>query len=597
MANTQVIIKHNGVTTLKTAGKYCDKDIDVLANMGYIEDLPTTPGQWACLARASQMRDITYTPKADMLNAYETMYKMTAGTEYNGIIYSSVRALDWFIGYTISMYSYLTALNNPKSVIYTKKYKDYFSLSAEEDPDDRANAIVYNVYGTNCSSYVSYCLDRPYLGTTGTLPLLPNIIRLCEGTERMTDFDALRNELQLCDLAGGIIEHIEIVTGIRRDKNGVIQEVDLSDSWPPRIRKITYTWDEFVKHCGVDYNYPFLRYTDLDQVTFPENLSNIVYSDIVTNRGDKVCIRPDMDIALNVLGSGYAGIVLFKDGMQVSTQSSTDDWELTNLTTGKYTAILYKNGETVTIDDANETNSTSFIVCAVSISRKENTYSYTADAVGGVYPKPMQVTLKDKFGFTIKAGYIEDDAFAGSGSIDVTSSQVPVIIHCPFKTEYGFVIAECGYAETPLEPEDVNLVPTAIGTDGKIYNGTGYKDGYRFKSSDPINDIEQPGSVTTGYIPCAVGDKFEVSGVEWGKNTAIGFYTASAVYRTDYIAIPNGSISGDGEYCSYLRRNTALETGNGYVFEVLSGGGAETPAWIRFSMKGNGADMVVTKIK
>lgn len=430
----------------KTTEKLSLDDMAELARQGskLIEDLPTTQGQWACLSRASQMCDIKYTPKADMYSATTDSWNyMQAGKEYKGIIYSSVRALDWFIGYTISMYTYLTALNNPKSVIYTKKYTDYFSLTEEEDPDNNANAIVYNVYGTNCSSFVSYCLGLPYLGTTGTIPKRPDITRLCAGTDKMTDFDALRNELKLCDIAGCIQSHTELVTGIRRDKNGVIQEVDLTDSWPPRIRKITYTWEELVKHCSIDYDYPFFRYNDLETVPFPENLTGIVYSDIVTNRGDKVCIRPDMDIALNVLNANdYVGIALFKDGVQVNTQSNLNDWELTELTTGKYTAILYKNGEVVTIDSANETNSTSFIVCAVSLSKSGNTYSYTAEAVNGAFPTPMQVTLKDIYGFTIQAEYIDNDNFVGSGSIEVTPIRTPTIIHCPFKTEYGFVIAE-----------------------------------------------------------------------------------------------------------------------------------------------------------
>lgn len=415
---------------------------------GLIEDKPTTPGQWACLARASQMRDITYQVQAEMPAAYDYAQMMYPGIDYTGLIYSSVRATEWgFIGYGTSIYSYLTALHNPRSIAYTRKYPDYFP-----NPDGQAN--VSNVFGTNCSEFVSYCLDRPYLGTTGTLPLLPNMIRLCEGTDKMTDFDALRNELQLCDLAGGIIEHIEIVTGIRRNKKGVIQEVELSDSWPPRIQKITYTWDEFVQHCGVKYNYPFLRYADLDKVTFPENLTGMVYSDICTSRGDKVCIRPDQDISLNVLvPDGYAGIALFRDGVLIETHPITADapnWELIpmeaaegdGMPAGKYTAILYRSGEAVTIESATDTNSTSFIVCAVSLEKAGNVYTYTAEAVEGVYPTPMQIALKDAKGFTKRSEAIDGEGFAGSGSIEVVASAVPGIVHLPFRTEYGFVIAE-----------------------------------------------------------------------------------------------------------------------------------------------------------
>lgn len=446
-------------------GKLTLTEMAVLARKGggYIEDFPTTPGQWACLARASQMCDITYTPKADMYSsgsdAWEAMY---AGTKYKGIIYSSVRALDWgFIGFCVSMYSYLTALNNPKSVIYTRKYEDYFTSDGYS-----AYANVYNVYGTNCSEFASYCFDLPYLLTTVRLwNDFPDLVDdngrndryfqdqyyntyrcgKCCDENGVVDTEALRSKLKLCDVMV-CTNHTVMVTGIRRDEKGLVREVDITESTMPRIKRTTYSWADFVGEL-IEGTYPYqvFEYTKLDSVTFPENLTDIVYSDIVTTRGDKVCIRPDMDISLNVLGSGYSGIVLFRDGVQVQTQASTADWELTNLTTGKYTAILYKNGETVTIDDANETNSTSFIVCAVSLSQSGNTYTYTAEAINGVYPKPMQITLKTEIGMTNQYEVIEDDNFAGTGSIEATPTITPVIVHCPFKTEYGFVIAECMY--------------------------------------------------------------------------------------------------------------------------------------------------------
>ena len=405
------------------------------------EDIPTAPGQWACLARASQMRDMKYVPKANM-TADGATDVMKAGTEYTGVVYSSVRALDWgFIGYGVSMYSYLTALNNPKSIVYTKKYSDYFSISAEEDTTGKAYTGVSNVYGTNCSSYASYCFDLPYLGTTGTLKTMPCINEIChDTTSQAVDTTALQTELKLCDM---LINsgHAVLVTGIRRNASGLIREVDISDSWPPRIRKKTYTWSAFVQYFITEQNYRVYRYTNLEKVTFPDNLTDIVYSDICTSRGDRVCIRPDQDISLNVLGNGYAGIALFKDGVQVSTQASTADWELSNLTTGKYTAVLYKAGEIVTIDDTTETNSTSFIVCDVSVSRNGTNYTYTAEAINGAYPTPMQIAVKNAAGFTLDVLLVDDD-FSGEGSFVYEEFANGGIIQVPFKTEYGFVIAE-----------------------------------------------------------------------------------------------------------------------------------------------------------
>lgn len=423
-----------------------------------VADVPTTPGQWACLARASQMRDIKYTLKGDLLrlDASANTAVIPAGTENTGLWYTSVRALDWgFIGYAVSVYSLLTCLNNPKSFIYTKTYSDYFT--------DGPNGG--NVYGTNCTDYVSYCHDLPYLTVTDRLPYLAcmcdengnhNKNGMCWDTNNSeVDTEKLRVELKLCDIFnsaeewGGTAGHAVIVTGIRRDSSGVIQEVDISESTLPLITCTTYSWDSFVSSYIHGMKYRAYRVSTLEKVTFPENLTSIIYSDIVTNRGDKVSIRPNQDISLNVLGSGYAGIVLFKDGVQVDARASTDDWALTNLATGKYTAVLYKAGENVTIADANETNSTSFIVCNVSVSQTGNNFAYTAEAINGEYPKPMQIAVKDSKGFTLDTLILDVSEFNGNGTSEFNMNDTAVtdgaIVHMPFETEYGFVIAECRY--------------------------------------------------------------------------------------------------------------------------------------------------------
>lgn len=426
-----------------------------------VEDVPTTAGEWACLARASQMRDLNYTVKGDVLTYKGTLYGVTYdgvlvsnGETLDSIWYSSVRALDWgFIGYAVPMYSFMTCLNNPKSLIYTKKYSDYF------------NDWGGNIYGTNCTSYVSYCHDLPYLTVTDRLPYLScmcdengnhNMDGMCwDSASGAVDTEKLRTELKLCDILnaadewGSTAGHAVMVTGIRRDFSGVIQEVDISESTVPIIKCTTYSWDSFVNFFINSQHYRVYRCSTLPSVTFPENLTDIVYSDIVTNRGDKVSIRPNQDIALNVLGNGYAGIALFKDGIQVAKQENTNDWDLTNLTTGKYTAILYKSGESVTIVDANENNSTSFIVCNVSISRNGNAFTYTAEAINGVYPKPMQIAIKNSSGFTLDTLVLDIEDFSGSRTTTFTMNDTALadgaIVHIPFKTEYGFVIAECKY--------------------------------------------------------------------------------------------------------------------------------------------------------
>lgn len=72
-----------------------------------------------------------------------------------------------------------------------------------------------------------------------------------------------------------------------------------------------------------------------------------------------------------------------------------------------------------------------------------------------------------------------------------------------------------------------NLVPTAIDTDGSIYNGTGYIYGYRLNSSGGLTENGQ--TISTGFIPVKAGDLIRMAGLEVmgpGYNY-ICFYDAS----------------------------------------------------------------------
>ena len=192
-----------------TTEKLSLADMAYLAKQGgrgnkLVEDIPTSQGQWACLARASQMRDIKYTVKGDLhvvLTNTTDGIVATEGEEVTGLWYSSVRGTDWgFIGYGVSMYSLMTCFNNPKSFVYTKKYKDYFSDSYN----------LGNVYGVNCTDFVSYCIDLPYLTVTDRLPYLEcmldengnhNMDGMCwDSVSGAVDTEKLRTELKLCDV-------------------------------------------------------------------------------------------------------------------------------------------------------------------------------------------------------------------------------------------------------------------------------------------------------------------------------------------------------------------------------------------------------------
>ena len=68
------------------------------------------------------------------------------GTEYTGVPYSSVKSVGRYIGFDIFLKTFLAAVENPHSVLYTE------NLYGEVK-----NAECY--YGKVCSSYTSYALQ------------------------------------------------------------------------------------------------------------------------------------------------------------------------------------------------------------------------------------------------------------------------------------------------------------------------------------------------------------------------------------------------------------------------------------------------------
>ncbi len=63
-----------------------------------------------------------------------------------GMIYSSVRRVGKYVGFNISLETFVSAITNPNSVVYTKPIKG-------------TGQNVHNYYGTVCACFVSYVHD------------------------------------------------------------------------------------------------------------------------------------------------------------------------------------------------------------------------------------------------------------------------------------------------------------------------------------------------------------------------------------------------------------------------------------------------------
>ena len=130
-----------------------------------------------------------------------------------------------------------------------------------------------------------------------------------------------------------------------------------------------------------------------------------------------------------------------------------------------------------------------------------------------------------------------------------------------------------------------NRVPLAIDTDGSIFNGTGYMDGYRLSSSGVTKTLAK--SVVTGYIPAKNGDTIRIYDCDWAVNTHASNYLC--LYDSNFAFIASAA-TANGSY--------TLTQSNGKIVQSYTYSDdknatitieSETVAYIRVSSYGTGS--------
>ena len=444
-------VKGGTSVRLLTAGKYCEGDITITAsgeNITYpVADEPETMGQRACLARAAHLRDIELTPVANwtcLSNTYE------AGTTAIGIPYSSTRKTDNFIGFNVSLHTFMTALHNPHSVLYTKQVTENLAKTW---------------YGLNCTVYVSYCWGLPYHSATSIFPFMDCVEEVAVEDMRLCDAPVASTN------NGGTVGHAVLITGIERNQDGSIAYVTISHCTAINADK-RYTYAERMAYSTFyslyieQQGYKIFRYKDLWNTAYTpteyvpqwdEPINRVSYSDLCTDLGDKATLKVGESITLQPLVTdGYENITVYKDGEQIGSWS-VHDITLSDLAAGKYVAKM-------------GTAETSFIVADVSVNKDANRYTFSGNGT------PIRVVFKNSAGYTLHAVDLTDEDRA-KGYIDITYTDGAADHICvPFKNEYGFVVARCDYvASNPDDLPSIYQKVAYIETSGGQYIDTGVK--------------------------------------------------------------------------------------------------------------------------
>lgn len=310
---------------------------------------------------AKQLTALRWTTTASGMPNASDSNTIASGTTVTGAPYSSASVEDGYIGISISLYTFLSAVHNPRSVLYTTPSKGYTG---------------YAYYGTICTSLVCAAWGLPMLITTAAFPKC-DFIREVEYPQ-----------VELGDMLLGN-GHALMVSEVRRDSTGAPTHVRTSESkYNTCVENSLNTYSTFVSTYQSVYK--IYRFSDIENVCayipspavpmMGEDAGELQFPDVMTCFGDKVTRKYGTDVVINVLDdTGYSTITVYRNGVQVSTHN-VEDFTLTAPETGCYEVRMTGSGKS---------SSTFFDIvdCAASISGSTLTFqsTYGAFAIGG-YP-------------------------------------------------------------------------------------------------------------------------------------------------------------------------------------------------------------------
>lgn len=272
--------------------------------MTRVSDMPESEGMKNALRRAKQLAELRWTPVrpfptivssgvpgTDACRVFAPAWRPQIGANY-----SAARFDEKYIGVNISLDTYMTAVANPDSVLYTRNLHGRHRLCAA-------------YYGTVCSQFASYVMDLPFHIDCQQWPFLDGI--------EIIDPTPLEN-LRLCDILNERTRHTAVITGINRDAEGNIVDITVTESTLPCIRTTTFLPQEFV-NCWIKNGYEVLRYHKIHQVTYtpspwvhlegdPELECPTPNSVLMPDYGDKANYLLGETVTLSVFDPAYTAV-------------------------------------------------------------------------------------------------------------------------------------------------------------------------------------------------------------------------------------------------------------------------------------------------
>lgn len=383
-------------------------------------------GVEVALRRAEQFANIQWTPVGDVPSRYGLNGVYAKGITQKGLPYSLGIWANTHIGTQVPLYTYMTALNNPNSVLYTEDMR--------EAPYYGFDCAPY--YGTSCSNSVMFALgiEPPYY--TYMIPSIPGMVK---------PKDQRPEAVELCDvlLKSG---HVVMVYGIDRNDEGEIESISIFettsanqiDTW---IRTFTLAqFKEYWKNNSyVRYQYSKLsENTDYVPSVFvplegERVLSGYPRLPICTTRGDRASYIEGEDVVISSLLPDITFIALFKDNVYYSSSVVEEpNTVISGLPYGNYKARLVSSEGKISAEY------TQFEVLNTSVTgqKSDKIYlSFSSKNARAIYFDLCDASSNPRNYFQIS----EHDRQKGSYSMELVGNYRSSHFKVFFRGQYGVV--------------------------------------------------------------------------------------------------------------------------------------------------------------
>ena len=407
----------------------CNGQTKIDASSLYVYDVGS-PGAQNAVKKAHQMTDLEFVPADTIVANKSKTYQ--PNKKYKGLVYSSVQETSTFVGFDVSFHTFMTALNNPRSVLYTEHLDQY--------PYHSSHVATY--YGTVCSAFVTYALGLKAYHTTYDVP---------EAKSMMLVEDQSAKGIQLADVLWQK-GHVALVTGIRRNKlTGEIDWIEISEAWRSGCRRRVENGEAAFNDMLKKGEWKIYRYKELEKNGYTPETDFVAVDDekrtpfqynnaICPNKGDKSCYITGETVVLNI-AEGYKKLEIYKDSKLYKKidVGKNLDIALDELPYGDYKARLAKRF------GKSDFAYWKVVDVQVNADLEKGIVSFHSDnatpvylefcSISGARPVWAWYLLKEK---DISKGFVSVTDLSLSRKLDKKASDVYAKVH--FECEYGRVV-------------------------------------------------------------------------------------------------------------------------------------------------------------